>query len=369
MEFIGIGALIIVLFLVLSFVLFRFIRQEMRFHQDQFLRLAGQQFATEQSKAASELEMRKQAVDATVQGLKQELEKYEKLLHEFEQDRAVKYGHLENELKNASQATVKLQETTGRLNNILGNVKLRGQWGERMAEDIIRYAGLVEGVNYIKQTKLESAATRPDYTFLLPDDHKVNMDAKFPMDNYLSMVNAESPDEQEFYQKEFLKNARERIKEIQNRDYINLSDNTLDFVILFIPNEQVYGFIQEKSPTLMDMALTQKVILCSPFTLYAMLSVIRQAHENFRYEKDLKKIIQLIEQFAKLYETFKVRFEEIGKTILKLEQQYQTVANTSFRQLDVKIRHIQEHKTGQPPSEDPLVIQQIKNSQVNAETV
>ena len=46
---------------------------------------------------------------------------------------------------------MKLQETTVRLNNILGNVKLRGQWGERMAEDIIRYAGLIENVNYLKQ--------------------------------------------------------------------------------------------------------------------------------------------------------------------------------------------------------------------------
>ena len=76
-----------------------------------------------------------------------------------------------------------------------------------------------------------------------------------------------------------------RIKEIQNREYINPAEGTLDFVLLFIPNEQVYSFVQRNSPGLMDEALKQKVVLCSPFTLYAMLSVIRQAFENFHYEK------------------------------------------------------------------------------------
>src|ERR1700679_3873129 len=99
----------------------------------------------------SQLELRKQAIEHTVAGLKEELGKYQQMLRESEGDRARKFGSLENELKNASIATQKLQESTVKLNNILGNVKLRGQWGERMAEDIIRYAGLIENINYLKQ--------------------------------------------------------------------------------------------------------------------------------------------------------------------------------------------------------------------------
>ena len=147
-----------------------------------------------------------------------------------------------------------LQETTVKLNNILGNVKLRGQWGERMAEDIIRYAGLIENVNYLKQN-VNAAATKPDYTFLLPQGHCINMDVKFPLDNYLQMVNAAEGMQRDSYEKEFIKNVKDRIKEIQNRDYINPSENTLDFVLLFIPNEQVFGLIQEKMPDVMDFAL------------------------------------------------------------------------------------------------------------------
>lgn len=348
-------ALLIILGIVLtlgsvaaiSFFLLRILRQEIRTSQEEFLKLSQQQFALEQSRATTELETRKQAVENSVQGLKDELMRYQILVRDFEKDRDVKYGQLENQLKNTSQATLKLQETTLHLNNILGNVKLRGQWGERMAEDIIRYAGLIESVNYAKQKKLEQSTGKPDYTFFLPNDHKVNMDVKFPLDNYILMVNAVEPMQKDVYLKEFLKNVKERIKEIQTREYINSGENTLDFVLLFIPNEQVFGFIQEQVPDLLDTALGQKVVLCSPFTLYAMLSLIRQAYENFRYEQNIKEIIQLIDQFVAIYVRFKDRFDDMGKIIGKLEQQYGDLVSKSVKQLDTKIRHIDSLKKGQ----------------------
>ncbi len=298
-----------------------------------------------QLQSAAELELRKQAVEHTVAGLKEELAKYQQMLREAQGDHARKFGNLENELKNASLATQKLAETTVKLNNILGNVKLRGQWGERMAEDIIQYAGLIEGVNYLKQN-VNTASTKPDFTFLLPQGHCINMDVKFPLDNYLQMVNAEPGLQRDNYEKEFIKNVKDRIKEIQNRDYINPSENTLDFVLLFIPNEQVFGLVQEKMPDVMDFALKQKVVLCSPFTLYAMLSVVRQAHEHFRFEKDVKKIIELIEGFSRDYELFKNRFADLGALINKVSGQYAEIADKSFKKLDGKIQRIEDHKKG-----------------------
>jgi len=352
------------IFYVLTTVLRKQIRQEAKESQDQFLQLARQQFENDHVKSTADLETRKQAVESSVQGLKDQLEQYQKLLRDLERDRAQKYGSLESELKSASQSTAKLQETTNNLNNILGNNQMRGQWGERMAEDIIRYAGLVEGVNYRKQTKLDMATTKPDYTFLLPDEHKINMDVKFPLDNYQNMMEAQSDIEKEKYLKEFEKNVKARIKEIQNRDYINPAEKTLDFVLLFIPNEQVFGFIQSEMSGVMDEALKQKVVPCSPFTLYAMLSVIRQAFENFRYEKDLKKIIVSIDQFATIFERCKIRFDDIGKSIEKLEGIYFDVKNKSFKQLDGKIKQIDDYKKGSKIAlEDSSAIFEISQSE------
>src|SRR4029077_6626028 len=142
------------------------------------------------------------------------------------------------------------------------------------------------------------------------------------------------------------KNVKDRIKEIQNRDYINPSENTLDFVLLFIPNEQVFGLIQDKCPDVMDFALKQKVVLCSPFTLYAMLSVVRQAHEHFRFEKDLKKIMKIIDGFSKDKELFKIRFADFGILIDKVSGQYADISEKSFKKLDGKIQRIEDHKKG-----------------------
>ena len=344
---IGIIVLIVTMVVLVSFMR-KQISQEMRMAQEQILQTARQQMELSQGQAASELELRKQAIEHTVSGLKEELGKYQQMLRESEQGSSRKFGSLENELKNASIATSKLQETTVKLNNILGNVKLRGQWGERMAEDIIRYAGLIENVNYLKQN-VNSTATKPDFTFLLPQGHCINMDVKFPLDNYLQMVNAAQGVQRDSYEKEFIKNVKDRIKELQNRDYINPSENTLDFVLLFIPNEQVFGFIQEKMPDVMDFALKQKVVLCSPFTLYAMLSVVRQAHEHFRFEKDIKKIIELIEGFAKDYELFKNRFADLGNLINKVSIEYSDINDKSFKKLDGKIQKIEDHKKGHLP--------------------
>ncbi|HLF18265.1 MAG TPA: DNA recombination protein RmuC [Candidatus Omnitrophota bacterium] len=357
-SFVIAGVLFTVFFAIFN-LMKRQIAHEVRSSQEQFLQLAKQQFATDQSKATGELETKKQAITSSIDQLKEELEKYKKMVHDFERDRQQKYGNLEYELKNANKTTLNLQETTNKLNNILGNVKLRGQWGERMAEDIIRYAGLIEGVNYRKQTKLSTTTTKPDYTFLLPDEHIINMDVKFPLDNYLNMVNIGDVSLKERYLKDFERNVKDRIKEIQGRDYINPQENTLDFVLLFIPNEQVFGFIQDQMPGLMDEALKQKVVLCSPFTLYAMLCIIRQAYEHFRFEKDIKKIIQLIDQFSRYYEGFKTRFEKLGESIGKLEETYEDVKTKSFKNLDAKIRHIEDYKKGKklsPVESDDILI-------------
>ncbi|MFH0752988.1 MAG: DNA recombination protein RmuC [Candidatus Omnitrophota bacterium] len=330
-----------------GFFLWVILRQNARI--EELLRSTREQMdARRQADAqgAADESVRRQSLESTVRSLEGRLKDYELMLRNWETDRAQKFGAIEKELSTAAQATFRLQEATGRLNNVLGNVKLRGQWGERMAEDIIRHAGLLEGVNYRKQVQLASSTTKPDITFLLPDGRSVNMDVKFPLDNYLKMVNAASDLERDLLAKEFIKNARARVRELQTRDYINPAENTLDFVMLFIPNEQVFGYIHEVAPEFMDEALKQKVVLCSPFTLYATLAVIRQAHEHFRFERDMRKIIQDIEIFVKHYMTFKDRFVGFEKLIADLDQNYRDIREKSFKNIDVKIRHIEEFRKG-----------------------
>ncbi len=342
--------------MILKEIVKKEVRQEFDFSRGQL-----------QEKAVSELEIKKQAVDNSVKDLKQEIERYAQLVHGFEKDRDEKYGNLKNELERASKTSAKLQETTDQLTNVLGNNQKRGEWGERMAEDIIQFCGLLEGVNYKKQTKIDSSGTKPDYTFLLPNKHKINMDVKFPLSNYQEMVNASESIQRDAYKKQFLSDVKQRLKEIQNREYINPSEGTLDFVLVFIPNEQVFGFIQENFQGLMDEALRQKVVLCSPFTLYAMLSVIRQAFENFHYEKATKKIIEKIDLFTRAYGTFKDRFVLLGDMMKKTADLYAKIHDTGFKVLDNKIQGIEKLKKGNIGSEpnQPVIDVALSENKIN----
>jgi len=211
-----------------------------------------------------------------------------------------------------------------------------------MAEDVLRLAGFVEGINYYKQKALETVGTRPDYTFLLPQDLKVNMDVKFPLDNYLRYLEVEGEADKEVYKRQFLKDVRGRIKEVTTRDYINPAENTVDYVIVFIPNEQVYAFINENDSSLLDEALKSKVILCSPITLYAILAVIRQAVDNFNLEKTAAQILSLLGAFNKQWAVFLKSLEKMGKKIEEAQKEFNTLNSTRRTQLERPLRQIED---------------------------
>ena len=335
-------------------------QEALKENSEQFLTLAKERLKAEETAGVSELEQKRQAVETAIESLNKQLESYKLFVEKFEKDRDEKYGGLSSELKRAVEQTDKLRTTTDRLNNILGNVKLRGQWGERIAEDILRFCGFQEGIHYLKNKAQESSPTRPDYIFLLPGQRKVYMDVKFPYDKYLQFVNSQLEGERKLLQNDFVRAVKDRIRELQKRDYINPEEQTLDFVLLFFPNEQAYGFVHEVSPGLMDEAMGQHVVLCSPFTLYAVVSIIRQAHDNFYFEQAIREIVVKINDFMKTYDIFKTRFKELGLRLEEVNKKYSEIAETSYRLLDSKIRKIEEYRKGRkipealPESEEEI---------------
>ena len=309
---------------------------------EEFLKLANETLSKQTRTGEKELEGKKKLIDQTLEVMREDLQGVQNLVTNLEKDREHKFGELANQLKFTTEQTRKLQETAGQLKAALASTKVRGQWGERMAEDVLRLAGFVEGINYIKQKTLETVSTRPDYTFLLPQDLKVNMDVKFPLDNYLRYLEEEGEVDQEKYKSQFLRDVKNRVKEVTTRDYINPEENTVDYVIVFIPNEQVYAFINENDSSLMDEALKNKVILCSPTTLYAILAVIRQAVDNFNLEKTAAQIMSLLGAFNKQWDAFVNSMERMGKRIEDARKEYNTLTSTRRNQLERSLRQIED---------------------------
>ena len=308
----------------------------------EFLKLANETLSKQTATGAGELESKKKLIDLTLEGIKGNLLKMETLVTDFSKDREKKYGELSSQLKATAEQTGKLQETTNQLHTALASTTMRGQWGERMAEDILRLAGFIEDVNYRKQKTLETTASRPDFTFMLPKNLILNMDVKFPLTNYLNYVNEESESGKQNYKQQFLKDVRQRVKEVTTRDYINPEENTVDYVLVFIPNEQVYYFMHENDSTLIDDALKNKVVVCSPLSLYAILAVIHQAVESFNMEKTSSEMLALFGSFNKQWEAFKSSMEKIGKRIDDAKDEYSRLVSTRTNQLERPLRKIDD---------------------------
>jgi len=306
----------------------------------EFLKLAEEKLKSQTVEGEKELEGKKYLIDKSVETIAKTLSEMQQKLTEVEKG-SVKISTL---VEHHADITSKLNDTTEHLKHALASSKKRGEWGERMAEDILRLAGLVEGINYIKQKTLEGSSGRPDYTFFLPNSLKVNMDVKFPLDNYQNYLDAQTDHDKKRFKEELIRNAKTMIKQVTNRAYIDTADNTVDYVIVFIPNEQVYSFINEADASIMDEALKLKVILCSPFTLYAVLAVIRQAVANFNVERTASEILKLLGEFSKQWGLYKEKFEAMGKRLDDAKKEYDIIATTRSNMLERPLRKIDDLK-------------------------
>lgn len=317
-------------------------QEALKSSSEELIKLAREQLTSQIQLGGRDLDGKKQLIDQSLESMRTDLRKMEELVSGFERDRTLKYGELSSQLRTAAQQTSRLQETADHLRQALVSTKARGQWGERMAEDVLRLAGFVEGVNYLRQKVLDGAASRPDYTFQLPQGRKVNMDVKFPLNSFLRYLETESEMERETHKTQFLRDVRARIKEVTGRDYINPEDETLDYVLVFIPNEQVYAFINQNDPSLLDEALKSKVILCSPFTLFAILAIIRQAMDNFHTEQTKGEMLRHLGRFYKEWEKFRDSMDKAGKKLDEARDEFQRMITTRRNKLEKPLYEIED---------------------------
>ena len=308
----------------------------------QLLELAEQRFARQTSQGSQELEGKKELIDQQLNNMKLELGRVTDLVQRIEREREAKFGQLTEQIKAMGQQTQDLTSSTSSLREALASSQRRGQWGERMAEDILMKLGFKENINYLSQASVEGGGARPDFTFLLPEGKKLNMDVKFPFDNYMRYVESESDTDKETYLKDFLRDVRGKVDEVGRRAYIDPAGGTVDCAILFIPNESVYAFIHEKDHAALDYALRQKVIWCSPLTLYCVLAVVRQAMDNFAMEQTSNQIISLMGSFKEQWNKFTDSIDTVGKRLDSTHKAFQDMSGARRRALERPLQRIED---------------------------
>lgn len=253
--------------------------------------IAGEQLASQAQAGAERVAGHERTIGAVVGQVHADLLRLQDLVADVDRRRTGNEGRLGEQLSALATATSTLGQTTEGLSALLHSPTRRGQWGERLVAELLDAAGLVEGVSYVRQRA--AASGRPDVTFLLPDDRVLHLDVKFPLDNWARHVEAADPETARRHHAAFVTDVRSRVRELGGRGY-HRDQASIGVVLLFAPNEQVFADALRGAPDLLDEALSAKVVLCSPSSLYAMLSIVREAMDLVSLENRSREVLDLL---------------------------------------------------------------------------
>jgi len=256
-----------------------------------------------------------------------------------------------------------VDQQTRNLISVLNNNQSRGQWAEFQVEDLLGVMEYKDGIHYETQ-KIMSSGNKPDFTFYLPDDKTINMDSKFPLTIYMeiSKLNRDLEDDSldeisrreitdliKIKNKEFLDRAiKNKIDETSAREgYISPEEDTVDFVLMYIPLENLYHFlltstIGAKNTPVIQYAFAQKVILVSPQTLMAYLETIRHSMKLFSLQTDTKNILSTHEKVKSEIRKFIDSFDETTKKLDQTVKAFDSLKTTRVNKLEKSFEELDE---------------------------
>ena len=296
---------------------------------EQLISMANEKLGAQKSEIKTDLENKKKIIEKMIESVQLEL-----------RDSGRTSQSILQQMKDHEKITKELSLTTDGLKKVLTNNQLRGQFGEQVAEDLLKMAGFVRGVDYDYNKAQENTTSRPDFSIYLPDKTKINIDVKFPYAKLQQSTETEDQQAKQRLMKEFANDVKEKIRQVTSRDYINPEDKTVDFVILFVPNEMIFSYIYDKMNDIWSDAMQRKVVLAGPFSFTAILRMVRQAYSNFRVQDNIQQIVSYIKQFEKQFDLYNAEFDKIGGQINTLQNTYQKVETTRTRQLTKLVEKI-----------------------------
>lgn len=309
--------------------------------------MGREQLGAETAAASADLDAKKNLIEsrlAQVQSdVRVDLDRLSTLVGQLGEATSERFGQVDQSLRVHAEITQHLTSTTQSLREALASPNNRGQWGERMAEDILRAAGFIENKQYRKRTAVAGSGQGiPDFTFMMPKGQVLFMDVKFPMAAYLRFLDANTEAEKSTHRATFLRDVRMRVRELARREYAASDDRpAVDNVLLFVPNETLSAFIHETDPELIDEAMRQNVVICSPLTLFAFLGIIRQAFDNYVMEQTSQEMMQLLGKFAQQWTKYTDSIDKVKRQFDTVSKSFDELATTRRRALERPLKDLE----------------------------
>ncbi|GFO56726.1 DNA recombination protein RmuC [Geomonas sp. Red276] len=233
----------------------------------------------------------------------------------------------------------------GDLKKVLSNVKTRGTLGEVQLHNLLEQIMTPDQFDANVATKPGSDA-RVEFAIRLPgrDDRPLwlPIDAKFPQEDYLRLVEAQEHGNQLQIQeasRQLERTVAGMAKLICDK-YIAPPDTT-DFAVMFLANEGSYATVLGR-PGLFDSILREyKVIIAGPTTLAALLSSLSLGFRTLTIEKRSSEVWRLLGAIKSEFATFGSLLDKTRKKLDEASSSIDTAA-TRTRRIQKKMHGIEQ---------------------------
>lgn len=316
----------------------------LRNNNQSFIELATQNLGKFQSEARGDLDKRQQAFAELIKPISETLKKTEAQIHEIEKERKEAYGNITRYLGSMNESQAQLQAETRNLVQALRRPEVRGQWGEMTLRRLAELAGMVHYCDFFEQDSrdTDSGRMRPDMIVRMPDKRELVVDAKTPLDAYLSAVAAKADDERQQFMQQHARKVRERMRELASKAYWTQYKNSPDFVVMFVPGEQFLSAALEADPQLLEDAFSNKVVLTTPTSLIALLRAVAFGWRQQSVAENAEKIRELGEELYKRLATFNEHLGRVGRALGQSVEHYNKAVGSLERQVMPSARRFPE---------------------------